>query len=342
MIAVIAAIIPDVADLPCDSAIDGRAQAAYNPAAVNHPSPSRRLGFLLALAAASCWSFTGPGISYLLTTYNTPRLTLAFWRDLMIVLVMLPLTLRRFGWPDRAELLRLGLAGALFIGAYHALWVFSVAYNGAAIAVVLVYTFPTFTTLGAWLLWRERPSVAAVGGLALAFVGCLLVLNVYDLQQLALNRLGILCGLGTGIAQAGYTLFSQRALRHSHPWPTLTWTMTFGALALLLTQRPETVLAVGEGVWPWLVLAAVAIGPTLGGYVLYSLALRSLPGGVAGTIVTIEAPLAALLSARLLDQWLSWPQLVGLGCVVLGAMLPQLHSWLQSRRRPAPTPEPST
>lgn len=336
------AIILDVADQPCDRRIDGTACATYNPAAVNHVSPSRRVGFLLALAAACCWSFTGPGISYLLTTYNTPRLTLAFWRDLMIVLVMLPLTLRWFGWPSRAELLRLGLAGALFIGAYHALWVFSVGYNGAAIAVVLVYTFPTFATLGAWLLWRERPTGGAVAGLTLAFVGCLLVLEVYDPQQLVLNWLGIACGLGTGITQAGYTLFSQRALRRSHPWPTLAWTMTFGALALLLTQRPSTVLAVGEGVWPWLVLAAVAIGPTLCGYVLYTMALRSLPGGVAGTIVTVEAPLAALLSARLLDQWLSWPQLVGLGCVVLGAVLPQLHTWLQSRRRPAPTPEPGT
>lgn len=312
--------------------IDGFARATYNPAAVNHPSPSRRLGFLLALAAACCWSFTGPGISYLLTTYHTPRLTLAFWRDLVIVLVILPPTLYRFGWPGRAELRRLAVAGTLFIGAYHALWVFSVDYNGAAVAVVLVYTFPTFTTLGAWLLWRERPTVGAVGGLALAFAGCLLVLEVYDPQQLVLNWLGIVCGVGTGIAQAGYTLFSQRALRRSHPWPTLAWTMTFGALALLLTQRPSTVLAVGEGVWPWLVLAAVAIGPTLGGYLLYTLALRSLPGGVVGTIVTLEAPLAALLSARLLDQWLSWPQLVGLGCVVLGVTLPQLHAWLQARR----------
>lgn len=264
-----------------------------------------------------------------------PRLTLAFWRDLMIVLVMLPLTLRWFGRPSRAELLRFGVAGALFIGAYHGLWVFSVSYNGAAVAVVLVYTFPTFATLGAWLLWRERPGLVAIVGLALAFVGCLLVVEAYDPRHLALNWIGILCGIGTGVSQAGYTLFSQRALQQSQPWPTLTWTMLFGALALLLTQRPDTVLAVGSSPWPWLVLAAVAIGPTLGGYVCYTMALRSLPGGVAGTIVTIEAPLATLLSAGLLGEWLSWPQIVGMLCILLGVVLPQLHDRLRVRREAA-------
>jgi drug/metabolite transporter (DMT)-like permease len=305
--------------------IDVVRRGAYNPAAVNQRTFSRRAGFALALAAAFCWSFTGPGISYLLIEYQVPRLTLAFWRDVFIALVMLPLTLRWFGLPSRAELLRLVVAGVIFIGAYHGLWVFSVGYNGAAIAVVLVYTFPTFATLGAWLLWRERPSAVAAVGLALAFVGCALVVEAYNPEVLALNWLGIVCGLGTGVTQAGYTLFSQRALRHSHPLPTLAWTMTFGALALLLTQRPSTILAVGDQAWPWLVLAAVGIGPTLGGYVLYSLALRRLPAGSVGTIVTLEAPFAALLSARLLGEWLSWPQSIGVLCIVLGAVLPQLQ-----------------
>lgn len=286
--------------------------------------PSRRLGFGLALAAALAWSFTGPGISYLLTTYQIPRLTLAFWRDLFAVLAILPLTIFRFGLPSRRELARFALAGVFFIGLYHALWVFSIDYNGPAVAVVLIYTFPAFATLGAWLLWREQPTQPALIGLALAFVGCLLVVRAYDPRVLVLNWLGVASGLGTGIAQAGYSLFSRRALRNNHPWTALAWTMTFGTIALLLTQRPATILDVGSGSWPWMVLIVLAIGPTLGGYMLYTTALRSLPAGVAGTIVTLEAPFAALLSAILLRQWLEWPQLIGLGFMLLGATLPQL------------------
>lgn len=295
----------------------------------------QRLGFFLAASAAFVWSFTGPGIGYLLDTYHVPRLTIAFWRDLFCVLVLLPVAVVRFGLPSRHDLLRFGVAGALFIGLYHGLWVFSVGYNGPAVAVVLIYTFPAFATLGAWLLWREQPSHAAIVGLILAFGGCALVVRAYDPKVLILQWVGIACGIGTGITQAGYSLFSQRALHHNHPWTALAWMMTFGTVALLLTQRPDTILAVGSTAAPWLVVIGLAIGPTLGGYLLYTTALRSLPAGVAGTIVTLEAPFAALLSAVALGQGLQWPQIVGLILILAGAVLPQLRDWHVSRRQPA-------
>ena len=292
-----------------------------------------RTGFVLALAASFAWSFTGPGIDYLLTVYQVPRLTIAFWRDLFAVALLLPIALWKFGVPPRRELGRLAIAGMLFIGAYHALWVFSIAFNGPAVAVVLVYTFPAWATLGGWLLWREQPTAGAIVGLALAFIGCFLVVEAYDLDQLSLNWLGLICGLGTGIAQAGYALFCQHALQRSSMWPTLTWTMTFGALALLFTQRPDTIFAVGDTPGPWLLLALLAIGPTLGGYMLYTLSLRALRAGVAGTIVTLEAPWTALWAALLLGRWLTWPQLLGMLCVLGGVVLPQLGSYVRRRTK---------
>jgi drug/metabolite transporter (DMT)-like permease len=264
---------------------------------------------------------------------------LAFWRDLFVVLVLLPGTLRRVGLPQRRDLVPFALAGSLFIGVYHGLWVLSVDYNGAAAAVVLIYMFPAFATLGAWLLWREQPTPAALLGLGLAFAGCLLVVKAYDPQVLRLNWIGVLCGVSTAIAQAGYSLFSQRAVRQHDPWTMLTWTMTFGTLTLLLTQRPSTILAVGSSAWPWLVLAGLAIGPTLGGYVLYTTALRSLSAGVAGTVVMLEAPIAALLSALLLQQWLAWPQVLGVLGILLGALLPQIGGLRLKAQQPAPQPE---
>lgn len=295
------------------------------------PSPSPRTGFFLALAASFAWSFTGPGIDYLLTVYDIPRLTIAFWRDLFAVMVLLPVALWRYGIPERHELLRLAVAGALFIGAYHALWVLSISYNGPAVAVVIVYTFPAWATLGAWLLWHEQPTFGAIIGLCLAFVGCFLVVEAYDLDKLSLNWLGLLCGLGTGIAQAGYALFCQHTLQRSSMWPTLTWTMTFGALALLFTQRPDTIFAVGDTPAPWLLLALLAIGPTLGGYVLYTVSLRSLRAGVAGTVVTLEVLWTAVWAALLLGRWLTWPQLLGMFCVLGGVTLPQFGSLVRHR-----------
>ncbi|MBV9789973.1 MAG: EamA family transporter [Chloroflexi bacterium] len=297
-----------------------------------HTPASRRTGFLLTVLAAMLWSFTAPGIDYLLNVYHVPQLALIFWRDFFVVLVLLPITLRRFTLPARRDLLRFAIAGGLFIGVYHALWVFSVALNGSALAVVLIYLFPAFTIVGAWLLWRERPTRSAILGLGLAFIGCVLAVEAYNPEVLRLNWLGVACGLGTALTQAGYTLFSQRTLRNTHPWIALTWTMFFGTLVLALMQRPSTVFAVGSTPWPWLVLCFLGIGPTLGGYIMYNLALRSLPAGVVGTVVMLEVPCAALLSGLLLNQWLDGLQLLGMACILGGAVLPQLGDHWRARR----------
>ena len=288
-------------------------------------------GFALAAVAALFWAFTGPGIGYMLTHYAVEPLTLAFWRDAFMVAVLLPITLWRFRVPGGADLRRFALVGAFGVGIYHALWVYSVKYNGAAIAVILIYTFPAWATLGAWLLWREEPSSSALVGLAFAFLGCALVVRAYDPEVLRLNWRGLACGLGTGVLQAAYSIFSRRQLHHHHPWAALTWTMLFGTIVLLCTQTPRALVAIGSDPVPWLIIAGLAIGPTLGGYLLYNLALRSLPAGVAGTVVTLEAPFAAVLAALLLGgQALLWPQLTGMLLVMLGAALPQLDGF---RRR---------
>lgn len=287
---------------------------------------------MLTVLAAMLWSFTAPGIDYLLNVYHVPRLTLAFWRDLSVVVVLLPIALHRFALPARRDLLRFAIAGGLFIGFYHALWVFSVSLNGSALAVVLIYTFPAFTIVAAWLLWRERPTRSAILGLALAFVGCVLAVEAYNPAVLRLNWIGVLCGLGTGLTQAGYTLFSQRALRNNNPLTTLTWMMVFGTLVLALMQRPATVFAVGSTPWPWLLIFFLGVGPTLGGYILYTMSLRQLPAGVAGTVVMLEVPCSALLAGLLLNQWLDWLQVVGMLCILGGAVLPQLGDHWSARR----------
>src|SRR5918998_2033778 len=132
---------------------------------------SQTRGFLLAMVAALCWSFTGPGIGILLDRYNMAPLTVAFWRDFFVVVLLLPVSLRVFGLPSRLALRDFLVVGFICFGVYHALWVYSVQLNGAAVAVILIYTFPAFATLGSWLLWGEQPSRTAIGGIVLAFVG---------------------------------------------------------------------------------------------------------------------------------------------------------------------------
>jgi drug/metabolite transporter (DMT)-like permease len=301
--------------------------------------PPTRTGYLLTVTAAMVWAATSPGIKYLLDVQHVPALAIAFWRDafmaaacLLALLLFRPNLLR----VSLRELRGLALVGAISIGLYHALWVTSVALNGAAVAVVLIYTFPVFVTLGAWLLFGEQIRWPHVLALIMALSGCALLVRIYDPAVLQVSWLGTLVGLGTGIAHAGYVLFSQRSVETKSPWTSLAYTVLFGTLALLVLwivvsslgliaeQPADLVWSVGSSATPWLGLLLLSLGPTLGGYALFTSALRYIPGRIASLVVIVEAPVSVLIAVVMLGERLEWPQIVGIGLILVAATLPGL------------------
>lgn len=301
-----------------------------------------RTGYTLTIIAAVVWASTSPGIKYLLETHHVPALAIAFWRDAIIalacfgvLLAVRPALLR----VSRHDLRGLAIVGAISIGLYHALWVLSIVLNGASVAVVMIYTFPTFVTLGAWLLFGERIRWPQVLALAVALLGCALLVRAYDPAVLRVSWLGTLVGLGTGLAHAGYVLYSQRSVQRVSPWASMAYTMLFGAIVLLglwllasalgmpgAGDTTNIVRAVGGSLAPWAALTILALGPTLGGYALFTIALRYLPARVASIVVMLEAPVSVLLAVLFLGERLEWPQVFGMALILGATVLPHLLS----------------
>jgi drug/metabolite transporter, DME family len=293
----------------------------------------------LAVISAIVWSLTGPGLRLLLDGGSHP-LALAFWRDALIAIVCLagvaiirPALLR----VDRRELAGLALTGVISIGIYHALWVWSIALNGAAVAVVLIYLFPTFVSVGGWLLFGEPLRWPHVIALAVSLVGCALLVRIYDPAVFRVSWLGALVGLLTALTHTVYVLYSQRSVKARSPWTSLTYTMLFGSLMLLAilgvagglgvataSAEPWRVFHVGDTWVAWVILGLLSLGPTLGGYGIFTTALKFIPARVASLIVVIEAPLSTLLAVWLLGERMEWPQLVGMALILSAIGLPSL------------------
>ncbi|MDW8214389.1 MAG: DMT family transporter [Roseiflexaceae bacterium] len=306
-------------------------------------TPSRT-GYALSALAAIVWASTAPGLSYLIARYGIPGITLALWRDLLIavvctagLLIFRPALLRIGG----SSIKQLALTGIVSIGIYHALWLWSVTLNGAAIAVVLIYTYPAFVALGAWMLFREPITKAHMAALALALAGCALAVRAYDPAVLRISWLGAVVGLLTALTHTVYVLMGQRNAPSISPWTTLAYTMTFGSLTLAalalaadwLTQAERSYLWTIEAPEAWAILAIIAIGPTLGGYALFTQSLRYIPGKVAGLISVIEAPVATLIAVTVLGERLELQQIAGMGMILVAVVLPRLAS---RARQPAP------
>lgn len=307
--------------------------------------PSRQTGYILCVAAAVVWSGTGPGLSYLMDTHGTHPLLAALWRDLFIAVACLAgvaiggmLSGRGLPRLSLGELRGFALMGAISVGVYHALFVTSIAINGAALGIVLIYLYPAFVTLGARIFFKEAIGLQQLVALGMALAGTALLVRIYDPAVLQASWLGVLAGLGSAITHAGYVLFNQRAVARHSPWLSLALTMSFGSLALLLLTvvilGPAQVINVGSGgATPWLILLALALGPTLGGYAFFTMSLRHLPGQIASLIVVIEAPITTVAAILLLGERIDALQTAGMVLIISAAVLSGLP--LSQWRRPA-------
>ncbi len=299
-------------------------------------TPSRRTGLILCTIAAMVWAGTAPGIKYLLDVYHVPGVTLAFWRDVFVTIAVMGMLLVRNRAAlrvSKADFTPLAILGVVSIGIYHALWIWSVSLNGAAIAVVLIYLFPTFVTIGARFMFGEQLRTVQVIGLLLSLIGMGLLVKLYDPEQIKLNWLGIVVGLTTAVLQAFYVLYTQKAVRTVNPWASLGITMATGSITLLVMLLAAP-LVVGQAAAPgifqvgdltaWLILLALAIGPTLGGYALFNLSLQHIPASTGGLILVLEAPTASAIAILFLGEQLVPLQYAGMALIFVSILLPTL------------------
>jgi drug/metabolite transporter (DMT)-like permease len=295
-------------------------------------------GYLIALAGTAIWSTTAIFIRYLTTHYALPPLALAFWRDLFVaaglagaLAIFKPRSLaqERSHW-------RFLLVYGFVLSIFNALWTVAVALDGAAVATVLAYNSPAFTALLAWRFFGERLSAAKIMAILLSMAGCILVSGAYDATAWQVNPLGIAAGLLAGLAFAVYSILGRTAAqRNMSAWGTLLYIFLTAAVLLLLYQvifalipgldMSPNLMALRGSVTGWAVLAALALGPTIGGYGLYAVSLSYLPASVANLIATLEPTMTAALAYFLLGETFTAPQVIGGVLVLLGVVI--LRVW---------------
>jgi drug/metabolite transporter (DMT)-like permease len=296
-------------------------------------SPSASRGYTIAVTATVLWSFTGILISYLNRQYALPSLVLAFWRDLALSLALsfffllfqpFRFKLPRSAWPF---MLLYGFIVAIF----NSLWTFSVQYNGAAVATVLAFSSPAFTAiLSRWIL-NERITPIKLLSISLSIGGTLLVSNALLADAWQVNALGILFGLGTGLAFAFYNLMGKTASnRNLDSWTSLLYSFGAATVFLLLfnltfdasSAKPllGDMLWLGNTAFGWGMLVFLGIGPTLGGFGLYTLSLNDLPATVSNLIATLEPILTAIWAFFIFGEMLALPQLIG-GLLVFASVI---------------------
>ncbi len=298
------------------------------------PSTHTNRGYAAAVGSALFLSMTAIFIRHLTQDYDIPALVLAYWREVMVAAalaaafaIVKPEQLRgvrgHIGY-----LVGYGLVLALF----NALWTLSVSLNGAAVATVLVYSSAGFTALLGWLILKEELTLIKTLVVALSLSGCALVVNVFNPSMWGLNAAGMIAGISAGLFYALYSIMGRSASQRGlNTWTTLLYIFTFASMFMLgfnllsggripgSAARPADLLWLGNAWTGWLILAVLAVGPTLMGFGLYNVSLSYLPSSTANLVMMIEPVFTAVLAYVLFGEVLTAAQLVG-GAMILGAV----------------------
>lgn len=294
-------------------------------------------GYMICLVATVVWASTGIFIRYLTETYHIPALALAFWRDLfagsgvaLALLVLKPALLRL----ERQHWLFM-IAYGLILALFNSMWTFSVAFNGAAVSTVLAYSSAAYTAILAWWLFREPLGLLKILAVILGLSGCVLIAGAHDINAWRLNPIGIITGLLSGIGFAFYSLFGKYSSnRGIDSWTAMAYTFSLAAFLLLTANIISEAISgevlgnhlfwLGSQWFGWGVLIVLALGPTVGGYGLYTLSLAYLPASVANLIAMLEPPLTAVLAYLLLGEILTPMQLVGSALIIICVVIVRL------------------
>jgi inner membrane transporter RhtA len=229
-----------------------------------------------------------------------------FVRTLVAAIVLVLIWRPRLAGHDRGDL-GLALVFGLVLAAMNFCFYSSIERIPLGIAVTFEFVGP----LGVAVFGSRRPLdllwvvLAATGILLLSDLG----------SGGGLDRLGVALALIAGVFWAAYILLSARMGRAFPGGAGL-------ALAMVVATVPLAPVGIADGgsqlLVPEVLLAGVAVG-VLGSAIPYALeleALRTMPVGVFGVLMSLEPAVAALAGFVVLDEGLVTREVVAIGLVV--------------------------
>lgn len=296
-------------------------------------SPGRVLlvGLLIAALSAVMFGSSGAVAKSLLVEGWSPGAAVTL-RIVVGALLLAPFAL----WEMRGRwhLLRsplawthLGLFGLVAVAGCQLFYFLAVERLSVGVALMLEYLGPILVVGWLWLARGQRPRPLTVGGLAVALVGLLLVLDV--LGDVQLSTTGVLWGLAAAVGLAVFFVVGADDASGLPPMAFACFGLTLGSLALLvaglvglvpMTWDSAPVDLAGATV-PWWVpvlwLGIVAAGLA---YATGIAAARALGAKVSSFVGLTEVMFAVLWAWVLLAELPAPIQLAG-GLLILAGVV---------------------
>lgn len=207
--------------------------------------------------------------------------------------------------------------GAIGYAIQASLFFSALLYTDAGVATLLLYTYPAFVTLLAWLVEKEVPNRIRKISLGIALVGCAFTA---DLSQATVAPLGILFGIASGVWYSLYLTFGARLVKSVEPVVTSAYvsmgaTFSFGMATLFTGQF--TVPSKIEDVYT--IVGISVLATALPVVTLFS-GMQKIGTTKTAIVSTFEPVMTVALGVLFLGEKLAGGQIWG-GVLVVGSVI---------------------
>lgn len=191
----------------------------------------------------------------------------------------------------------------LFLGlGFGSILFFTVCYFTAismmplSTAAILLYTSPVWIMLMSALFFHEKMTTKKILALILAIGGCILVSGI---SGEAVEPIGLLIGLGSGLGYGLYSILGTVALRRYSAFTVTTYTFLLAAIGSFFICNPSDMLskfmsAPNKGALILLCFLTALITAVIP-FLSYTLGLSAVEASKAGILATIEPLVATLI-----------------------------------------------
>lgn len=225
---------------------------------------------------------------------------------------------------DRADWKLILLGGVIGLFGFIYLFVMSLRY-GNPIDISIIMTLPPMFVLLMGVLFRHaRPSWIELAGVAVSFVGAVIViLDGNSGKAGSDNLLGDVLAVASCICYAFYLVILEQPTRKYPPVTLLRWAFLFSAIpgAFLAIGFDKLPILHASVAAPWLEIGFILLCPTFIAYFLVQPAIRSI-GSELVSLYQYLLPVFATVSAVLMGlDTLRWAQVAAMAVIIAGMVL---------------------
>jgi drug/metabolite transporter (DMT)-like permease len=278
------------------------------------------IGVLLAILSGICYGFTPILAVYAYQGGATVSDYVSLRYGVASVIILLYLVIFH-GRSISKQLGKIPWALPLVAGFAQAiasfLYMSTVQKTTAGLAAILFYTYIIWVAVWGFIFIKERLKLSGVFGIGLALTGLAMLVGV------SLGRtstVGLIMGLGSGLACSGYVMASNRILNKAEPIIVSALISVFTAIPLFLLGSATGTLKIQISAAAWLACAVSGVFTVIALFAFMA-GMKRVGATVTSVLGTAEPVTTVVFSALLLSQKMTGLQLIGGMVLLIGAIL---------------------